>query len=132
MGKKVLSVDDEAETREFVATVLEENGYDPLVAVNGEEALQIMQKEKPDLIIMDILMPKRSGINLYRELKKSPALRNIPVIVYSGIAKRTLLRAQTGLSEISGEKVPDPEAYIEKPVSALQMAGVIKRVLETE
>lgn len=132
MGKKVLSVDDEAETREFVATVLEENGYDPLVAVNGEEALQIMQKEKPDVIIMDILMPKRSGINLYRELKKSPALRNIPVIVYSGIAKRTLLRAQTGLSEISGEKVPDPEAYIEKPVSAVQMAGVIKRVLETE
>lgn len=132
MGKKVLSVDDEAETREFVATVLEENGYDPLVAVNGEEALQIMQNEKPDLIIMDILMPKRSGINLYRELKKSPALRNIPVIVYSGIAKRTLLRAQTGLSEISGEKVPDPEAYIEKPVSAVQMAGVIKRVLETE
>ena len=132
MGQKVLTVDDEAETREFVYTVLQENGYEPLVAVNGEEALDIVRDTKPDLIIMDILMPKQSGINLYRELKKSSTLRNIPVVVYSGIAKRTLLRAQSGLSEISGEKIPDPEAYIEKPVSAEHIAGVIRRVLDAE
>lgn len=129
MGKRVLSVDDEVETREFVSTVLEENGYEPLTAVNGEDALEMIRKSRPDLIIMDILMPKQSGINLYRELKRSPTLSDIPVIVYSGIAKRTLLRAQAGLSEINGERVPDPEAYIEKPVSAAHMAGVISSVL---
>jgi twitching motility two-component system response regulator PilH len=81
---------------------------------------------------MDILMPKQSGINLYRELKRSPTLKDIPVIVYSGIARRTLLRAQAGLSEINGEKVPDPEAYIEKPASAAHMADVITNVLKGE
>ncbi len=130
MGKKtVLSVDDEAQTREFVSAVLEENGYKPLLAVNGEEALNLIKENRPDLVIMDILMPKQSGINLYRQLKTSEALKNIPVIVYSGIARRTLLRAQTGLAEIKGEKIPEPDGYMEKPVSAKHMASVIRKIL---
>ncbi|OEU45068.1 MAG: hypothetical protein BBJ60_09450 [Desulfobacterales bacterium S7086C20] len=129
MEKTVLSVDDEAQTREFVSAVLEENGYKPLLAVNGEEALNLIKENRPDLVIMDILMPKQSGINLYRQLKTSESLKNIPVIVYSGIARRTLLRAQTGLSEIKGEKIPEPDGYMEKPVSAKHMESVIRKIL---
>jgi len=130
MGNTVIAVDDEAEAREFVSTVLEENGYVPIVAENGEEAMELIRKKRPDLVIMDILMPRQSGIKMYRELKDSESLKDIPVIVYSGISRRTLLRAQTALSETSGKSVPEPDAYLEKPVTPKGLAEAIKRVLD--
>ena len=129
MARIVLSVDDEDHVREFVSTVLEENGYTPMQATNGEEALDIISREKPDLIIMDILMPRESGIRLYRKLKTSESLRDIPVIIYSGVAKRTALRAQAAQAESVGETVPDPDAYLEKPVTAERLAAAIKEIL---
>ncbi len=69
MGKKVLIVDDDPDVRLFNQTVVEENGYTPVEASNGEEGLKIAKKEKPDLVLLDVLMPKQSGIRFYRELK---------------------------------------------------------------
>ena len=129
MGMTILSVDDEEHIREFVSTVLEENGYKPVLAANGEEALDIVKQQKPDLIIMDILMPKQSGIRMYRELKTSESLRDIPVIIYSGIAKRTALRAQAAQAEFKGESVSEPDAYLEKPVTPKRLAATVKKVL---
>ena len=130
MGRTVLSVDDEDHVRDFVSTVLEENGYTPMLAANGEEALEIIREQKPDLIIMDILMPKQSGIKLYRELKASESFRDIPVIVHSGVAKRTALRAQAAQAETGGEAVPEPDAYLEKPVTPERLAATIKELLD--
>lgn len=129
MGYTIIAVDDEVEAREFVSTVLEENGYTPILAQNGEEAMELIKKNKPDLVVMDVLMPKQSGIKLYRELKNSASLKNVPVIVYSGIPRRTLLRAQATLSETEGESVPEPDAYLEKPVTPQRFAETVKRVL---
>jgi two-component system phosphate regulon response regulator PhoB len=129
MSKTVLSVDDEDHVREFVSTVLEENGYAPILATNGEEAMDIIKQQKPDLIIMDILMPKESGIKLYRKLKTSEGLKGIPVIIYSGVAKRTALRAQVAQTESRGESVPDPDAYLEKPVTPERLAATVKQIL---
>jgi len=129
MGKTVLAVDDEAHARDFVSTVLEENGYTPILAENGEQAMEIMRQNKPDLVILDIMMPKQSGIKMYRELKSAESLRDIPVIIYSGILRRTLLRALATLTESSGESVPDPDAYLEKPVTPEHLAATIKKVL---
>ena len=129
MGNTVIAVDDEVETREFVSTVLEEHGYTTILAENGEEALKLIRKNKPNLVIMDILMPKQSGIKMYRELKKSESLKDVPVIVYSGIPRRTLLRAQAAMSETEGENVPEPDAYLEKPVTPKRLAETIKKTL---
>jgi two-component system, OmpR family, phosphate regulon response regulator PhoB len=129
MGNTVIAVDDEMEAREFVSTVLEEHGYIPILAKNGEEAMDLIRKNRPDLVIMDILMPKQSGIKMYRELKQSESFKNLPVIVYSGIPRRTLLRAQTALSETTGESVAEPEAYLEKPVTPQRLAETIKKIL---
>ncbi|MDY6989758.1 MAG: response regulator [Thermodesulfobacteriota bacterium] len=129
MARTVLSVDDEDHVREFVSTVLEENGYTPLQATNGKEAMDIIRQQKPDLVIMDILMPKESGIRLYRELKTSESLKETPVIIYSGVAKRTALRAQAAQTECRGESVPDPDAYLEKPVTPERLAAAVKKIL---
>ncbi len=129
MAKKILAVDDDPDIIIFVKTVLEENGYIPLIAKNGEAGLAMARKEKPALIILDVLMPKQSGIRMYREIKSDASLKDIPVVILSGIAKRTFLRSQEALTEFGDESVPEPEAYIEKPAEPEELAEVIKKFI---
>ena len=129
MSKKVLVVDDDPDVRLFSVTVLEENGYTPLEAEDGEKGLKMIKAEKPDLVILDVLMPRQSGVRLYRELKTAKALKDLKVIILSGIAKKTFLRSQKALTEFGGEEIPEPEIYLEKPVEPDELADVIKKVL---
>ena len=129
MSKTVLVVDDDPDVRMFSVTVLEEHGYKPLEAANGEEGLKMIKENKPDLIILDILMPRQSGIRLYRELKTDKSLRNIQVIILSGIAKKTFLRSQKALTEFGGKEVPEPKIYLEKPVEPEVLAEAIEKAL---
>lgn len=129
MSKKVLIVDDDPDVRLFNSTVVEENGYTPVEAPNGEEALQIIKKGAPSLVLLDVLMPKQSGIRLYRELKTDKALMGIPVIILSGVAKRTFLRSQKALTEFGDKPVPEPEGYLEKPVEPDELAREMKKFL---
>ena len=129
MSKKVLVVDDDPDVRLFSVTVLEENGYTPLEAENGEEGLKMIKAEKPDLVLLDILMPRQSGIRLYRELKTTKSLKDVNVIVLSGVAKKTFLRSQKALTEFGGAEIPEPEIYLEKPVEPDELAEVLKKVL---
>ena len=127
--KKVLVVDDDPDVRLFNSTVVEENGYTPIEATNGEEGLKKLKEEKPDLVILDVLMPRQSGIRLYRELKTDKAFKDINVIMLSGIARKTFLRSQKALTEFGGEAVPEPEVYLEKPVEPEELAAAIKKFL---
>ena len=129
MSKKVLIVDDDPDVRLFNTTVVEENGYTPLEASNGEEGLEQIKKSKPDLVILDVLMPKQSGIRLYRELKTNKAFEDIRVIILSGIAKKTFLRSQRALTEFGDASVPEPEVYLEKPVEPEELAEEINKIL---
>ena len=129
MAKKVLVVDDDPDVRLFSVTVLEENGYTPMEAANGEEGLKMIKKEKPELIILDVLMPRQSGIRLYRELKTDKSFKDIPIIILSGIAKKTFLRSQKALTEFGGKEVPEPKIYLEKPVEPEILAGEINKIL---
>lgn len=129
MGKKVLVVDDDPDVRLFSITVLEENGYIPIEATNGEEGMQLIQKENPDLVILDVLMPRESGIRLYRQMKTDKKLDKIPIIILSGITRRSFLRSQKALTEFGGEEVPEPQTYLEKPVEPEELAAAIKAAL---
>ena len=129
MAKKVLVVDDDPDVRVFNTTILEENGYLPLEAENGEEGLRMIKAEKPDLVILDVLMPRQSGIRLYRELRTNASLKDVKVLVLSGIAQKTFLRSQQALTEFGESQVPEPEFYIEKPVDAAVLAATIKKAI---
>ena len=130
MSKNVLIVDDDPDVRMFNTEVVKENGYNPIVAKNGEEALEIIKKTKPDLVILDVLMPRQSGIKMYRELKSDDSLKDIPVIILSGIARRTFIRSQEALTEFGDENVPNPEIYLEKPVEAEELIDSVKKMLD--
>jgi len=129
MGKKVLVVDDDPDVRLFSVTVLEEHGYTPLEATDGEQGLAIVKNEQPDLVILDVLMPKESGVRLFRHIKTDPKLQKIPVIILSGITQKSFLRSQKALTEFGGAAVPEPEAYLEKPVEPEELATAIRNIL---
>ena len=91
--------------------------------------MNLIKQEKPDLVILDVLMPRESGIRLYRNLKTDKKLKHIPVLILSGIAERSFLRSQKALTEFGGEAVPEPEAYLEKPVEAEELAAAVKKLI---
>ena len=128
MRKKALVVDDNPDVRLFSVAVLKKNGYTPLVAEDGESGLRMIKAEKPDLVILDVLMPRQSGVRLYRELKTTKSLKDIKVIVLGEIAKKAFLRSQKALTEFGDAEIPEPEIYLEKPVEPEELAEAIKKV----
>ncbi|NQU14301.1 MAG: response regulator [Desulfobacteraceae bacterium] len=130
MRKRILVVDDELDMRIYVSTLLETNGYKPLSAVDGKEGLEVARKNRPSLIILDVMMPKESGIGLYRDLKIDQELKDIPVIMLSALSKKTFFHSQRVLNEYKGENIPDPEGYIEKPPEPEELLEAIQNCLK--
>ena len=130
MAKKVLVVDDELDMRIFITTLLETNGYKPVSAEDGVQGLEVARAKKPALIILDVMMPKESGINLYRELKSDPDLKEIPVIMLSALSRKTFFHSQRVLDEYTGEKIPEPAAYIEKPPEPEELLEAVQNSLK--
>jgi CheY-like chemotaxis protein len=130
MAKKVLVVDDELDIRVFMTTLLETNGFKPVAAEDGIQGLELARKHKPSLVIMDIMMPKESGIFLYRELRKDPDLKDTPVIVVSALSRKTFAHSQKVLDEYKGESLPEPTAYIEKPPEAEELLEAIQKAVK--
>ena len=130
MAKKVLVVDDELDMRTFLTTLLETSGYKPVAAEDGVHGLEVARAKKPALIILDVMMPKESGISLYRELKSDPDLKEIPVIMLSALSRKTFFHSQRVLDEYKGERIPEPAAYIEKPPEPEELLEAIEKSLK--
>jgi len=108
MAKKILIIDDEADMQIYLKTLFRKAGYDTEVAGNGEEALEKIKQAAPDLITLDILMPKKSGLSFFKALREELGDRQVPVIVLSGLP---------GHREFfEDDAVPDPTAFVEKPI----------------
>jgi Fe-S oxidoreductase/ActR/RegA family two-component response regulator len=121
-GKRVLVADDEPDLVTFISTVLEDNGATVYEAFNGEEALALARKEKPDLMTLDITMPGKTGDEVFELLRQDPELRSIRVCIITG--KPELRRL------IYERSVPPPEGYMDKPVSEDGILRNVKKILE--
>ena len=82
--RRVLLVDDEASIVKIVGKRLEVAGYEVLIAMDGEEGLTKARLGRPDIVILDLMMPKKNGFEVCAELKKDPQYRHIPVIIFTG------------------------------------------------
>jgi len=113
MAKKILVVDDDSDFREAVSTLLEAKGYKVLFADDGESGYAKAEKEKPDLILLDVMMTHRTeGFDIARRLHTDPATKEIPVITVTGISKET---------DVAFKYEPDEvwlpvRAVLEKPI----------------
>ncbi len=88
--KTILVVDDEADVRNFLKAALLESGFTVILAEDGNIALEQVKKQIPDLISLDLVMPKKSGAKFYRELSKNKGWKKIPVIIVTGHARDDL------------------------------------------
>jgi len=127
--KAVLIVDDEIDMRLFLKTLLETSGYVTFRAQNGAEGLEAAITHCPDLIILDIMMPKEGGVQMYGQLKTRDALRQIPVIVLSAISRKTFFHYLKMLSVRLGDVIPEPDAYLEKPPEAQEVLAVVQKLI---
>jgi CheY-like chemotaxis protein/predicted RNA-binding Zn-ribbon protein involved in translation (DUF1610 family) len=89
--KKILIADDTITVRKVAARLLSEAGYEVVEAEDGRQALEMVQNEHPDLIVLDLLMPKMTGFDVLREIKKVTRLRETPILVMSGVFKKDVL-----------------------------------------
>ena len=127
---KILVVDDERDIRIFVTTVVETLGFEAMAAKDGAEALVKAGSNPPALIILDVMMPKiDDGIQTYRRLRTDPKLSHIPVLILSAIAQKTFLHSIRILSSGKGLRLPEPEAYMEKPPDASELCRLITELL---
>lgn len=127
-GKKtVLVVDDEADVRNFLKAALFEAGFNVILAEDGNIALEQIKKQIPDLISLDLVMPKKSGAKFYRELSKNKEWKKIPVIIVTGHARDDL-----GKSDLKELTMSGPGIYLEKPVKPNNYIAAIKKLLDMD
>jgi CheY-like chemotaxis protein len=129
--KKVLIVDDELDQRIYVATLFKTSGYTVIVTKNGNEGLQKAKELRPDLIILDVMMPEVGGVDMYRRLKSDPALRDIPVIMLTGVGEKSFSHYLKMLNIQIKESIPEPDAYMEKPLDHEKMLELAEKLLYT-
>lgn len=116
--KRILVVDDEPAFVKVLKTRLEASGYDVITAFDGDEGLKRSRDESPDLILLDIMMPKIDGYTFFIELKKDNVTRGIPVVI---------LTAKPGMKDMFEEE--GAKAYIVKPFDPEELLDTIKELI---
>ncbi len=116
MAKRVLVVDDDPNTVRYLTVLLEEHGYDPVTACDGKEGLEKVKEAKPDLIVLDVMMPKKTGLTLFKQLKRDDEYKDVPILMATGVA---------GIIE---EMEEHKEETFEQPYDALR--ETLKKVIQ--
>jgi CheY-like chemotaxis protein len=125
---KILIADDEQECIDFVQEALAEIDCELLDARDGEEALQIAREQIPQLIILDVQMPKRDGFSVFAQLRADKKLAKIPVIMLTAMTERTGIK--TNAEDMGQYLGSQPEAYIDKPIEPVILKQTVKRLLK--
>ncbi len=121
--KTILVVEDEPDSADYLAAVLQDNGYATVTAKDGAEALDYLERDAPDLVTLDITMPEKSGVAVYRRLREDDRLKGVPVVIVTGISDDF----ERFIS--SRKKVPPPDGYVRKPVDHDDFLAVVDRLV---
>jgi CheY-like chemotaxis protein len=146
--KQVLIVEDSEESVVFLSEILEDLGYPYRVARNGKEAMAAMRESPPDLVLLDVMMPQKGGVAVFKEMKRDPELEKIPIFIITGATEATGVDMKTGEEKPKESYADDfvrrfggdvreklrtltPDAFIEKPIDPQLVAEKIKEVLHS-
>ncbi len=148
MPKKVLVVDDDENTRRFLTVALEENGYEAITAEDGDAGYKKLQEVKPDLILLDVMMPKKTGFSLFKQLRRQEEFKDIPVIMLTGVAgvleeEEANAEGDTfaspfdsireglkrGIAQMREEGLIRPEMFIDKPIDPEELIRSVQSII---
>ena len=120
-SKRLAYIEDEAEMIDLVRLILGRRGYIVLGAIGGHEGLDLVRKELPDLVLLDLMMPDMDGWDVYHQIKSDEKTRDIPVIVITAKAQN--------IDKILGLHIAKVEDYISKPFSPQELLERVEQVL---
>ena len=147
MGKKVALIDDDENAVKFLSVLLSENGYEPIVAHDGQEGRQKVEENDVDLIVLDVMMPKKTGFVLFKELKTSDRHKNIPILMLTAVADSltelddqkgdTFERPYDNLRETLRKAIGEmresadirPEMFVDKPIDPDAFIARVKELI---
>lgn len=119
--RRVLCIEDEPEMIDLIRLILERKGFEVMGAVGGEEGLAAIKREKPDLILLDLMMPDVDGWEVYRQMKADKELAKIPVIVVTAKAQ--------SIDKVLGLHIAKVEDYVTKPFGPQELLESVERIL---
>jgi DNA-binding response OmpR family regulator len=122
--KKVVCVEDEPEIIDLIKLILGRKGFDLTGATGGLEGLEAIRRIKPDLVLLDLMMPDMDGWEVYQQMKADPELKNIPVIVVTAKAQ--------SIDKILGLHIAKVDDYVTKPFGPQELLQSVERVLQTK
>ena len=123
-SKTLAYIEDEAEMIDLVRLILARHGYTVLGATGGREGLELVRKNHPDLVLLDLMMPDMDGWDVYHQIKSDELTRDIPVIVITAKAQK--------IDKILGLRIAKVEDYISKPFSPQELLERIEQVLSKQ
>ena len=115
MAKKILIIDDDPVVVKYLENLFQDNGYETCSATSSMEGLEVVRREKPDLISLDLEMPGEWGPRFYRKLRKDKQLKDTPIVVVSGID--------------GDHAIKDAVAFVAKPFDPDKLLGIVKRTI---
>ena len=128
--EKILVVDDDLHMRIFMSTLFKTSGLNMIAAKDGNEGIAEARKSTPSLIVLDLMMPQKGGIKMYQQLKRDENLMDIPVIVLSGVERKTFFHSLNVLGAGSKDPFPEPDAYMEKPPNPEELLKKVQALLK--
>lgn len=137
--RKILVIDDDPDILTYLSEILHDNGYDSVTAADGIDGLARARASRPDLVLLDLMMPRKSGIRFLNEARRDDALKTIPIVIVSGATRATGVDMRHFLRERPfgdrKEKVMGPgadavpDAYLDKPVDPAVLIDTVRKLI---
>jgi len=122
--RRVLCIEDEPEMIDLIRLILERKGFEVMGAVGGQEGLDTVRREKPDLVLLDLMMPDVDGWEVYRQMKADDELKSIPVVVVTAKAQ--------SIDKVLGLHIAKVDDYVTKPFGPTDLLDSVDRVLKNQ
>ncbi len=129
IAKTVLVIEDEMDMRFYLMAMVRSLGFESILTQNGVQGLSALCSLRPDLIILDVMMPEKGGALVYQELKTNPQYKDIPLIVFSGVDSPSFAHYIKMLNLDREIKIPLPKYYVEKSADPDYLKEVIKKCI---
>ena len=126
MSYKILVIDDEPDVLKYLESVLSDGGYEVETAESGKEGFEKARQWSPDLICLDIMMPKQSGISVYSKIRKDKRTSTIPVIILTGIEKGDDFDFHEWVGD---DDLAPPEQFLEKPIKVSAFLETVEKLV---
>jgi len=122
-NRRVVCIEDEPAMIELIRLILSRRGYEVIGAVGGREGLEAIQREKPDAVLLDLMMPEMDGWEVYQKMKANEAMKHIPVIVVTAKAQ--------SIDKVLGLHIAKVDDYITKPFGPQDLIDSLDKVIAT-